>query len=328
MSQYDVWLFLRQLCWFVVELWPTKLLRSFTAQLVTNLPIISHGHEYLLFSTVGTLNLSLLNFILPFFRIYLWFFWGYLTFTCDAAQSSLPHDEAICGYNKHLFYPIINISDEDTEGCRTLQRSLLVCKYLQSHSEQLNTEYCWVQSLSAVVPLKCSCLITADCSLTQGISWTLATLTWPGKLWAHQRWQAARLLCWPALLWTRRPPSSPLHPAPSMGTALRRCFSLHPGLKTYIFSNGNILCFDKREGSHGKVSFLEKQQFCEKFQEMRKYWFCFHLSIFKIIFFSFSQVFLFNSLLPSPASLNFSSICLQGKYNVQIFFPNLPFSTV
>lgn len=74
MSQYDVWLFLQQLCWFVVKLWPTKLLRSFTAQLVTNLPLISHGHEYLFFSTVGTLNLSLLNFILPFFRIYLWFF--------------------------------------------------------------------------------------------------------------------------------------------------------------------------------------------------------------------------------------------------------------
>lgn len=98
---------------------------------------------------------------------------------------------------------------------------------------------------------------------------------------------------------------------------LQHYFVLHPGLDTYIFSNGNILNCDKREVSHGKVSFSAKQQFHENFQEMWKYWFCLHLPIFKIknywVFFPFSQVFLFHSLLSSPPPLNFSSICLPGK---------------
>lgn len=150
-----------------------------------------------------------------------------------------------------------------------------------------------------------------------GVSWTPAPLTWLGNLRAHQHWWAARLRCWPGLLWAWQQPSSPLHPPPSLGTVLRHYFVLCPGLDTYIFSNGNILNCDKREGSHGKVSFSAKQQFHENFQEMWKYWFCLHLPIFKIkkywVFFPFSQVFLFHSLLSSPPPLNFSSICLPGK---------------
>lgn len=260
----------------------------------------------------------LIEFHPTFFQNIALIFWGCFTFTCDPAQSSsLPHAEAICEYNKHLFYPIINVSDEDAEGCRTLQRCLLDCKYLQSHHEQLITKYSWVQSLSTVVPLNYSCLVMADCSPTWGVSWTPAPLTWLGNLRAHQHWWAARLRCWPGLLWAWQQPSSPLHPPPSLGTVLRHYFVLCPGLDTYIFSNGNILNCDKREGSHGKVSFSAKQQFHENFQEMWKYWFCLHLPIFKIkkywVFFPFSQVFLFHSLLSSPPPLNFSSICLPGK---------------
>lgn len=98
-------------------------------------------------------------------------------------------------------------------------------------------------------------------------------------------------------------------------------------METYLWNN----C-DKSEGTHWKVSFFGKTAISWEISGNVKLLILSPIVNFqnkKFFFFFLSVKFFFSTPYPHHHLLStFPPYACQGKYNVQIFFPNLPFSTV